>query len=137
MNQLIDGAIDKSRMVLVILIFALVAGTLAYINLPREADPEIDIPVIQVTVGLEGVSPDDAERLIVRPAEKELQTIDGLKELNGVALEGAGQLTMEFDLSFKPEQALLDVREKIDLAKREFPADTCLLYTSPSPRDRG
>ena len=124
MNQLIDGAIDKSRMVLVILIFALVAGTLAYINLPREADPEIDIPVIQVTVGLEGVSPDDAERLIVRPAEKELQTIDGLKELNGVALEGAGQLTMEFDLSFKPEQALLDVREKIDLAKREFPADT-------------
>lgn len=123
MNKLIDGAINKSRMVLIILISALIAGTLTYINLPREADPEIDFPVIQVTVGLEGVSPDDAERLIVRPAEKELQTIEGLKELNGVALEGAGQLTMEFDLSFKPEQALLDVREKIDLAKREFPAD--------------
>ena len=73
MNKLIDGAINKSRMVLIILISALIAGTLTYINLPREADPEIDFPVIQVTVGLEGVSPDDAERLIVRPAEKELQ----------------------------------------------------------------
>ena len=123
MNKLIDGAINTSRMVIVVLVFALIAGAVTYSNLPRESDPEIDFPVIQVTVPLEGISPNDAERLIIRPAEKELQTIEGLKELNGAALEGAGQLTMEFDISFKADQAFLDVREKIDLAKRDFPSD--------------
>ena len=53
MNALIDGAIDKSRMVMIILIFALVSGTLTYINIPKEADPEIPVPFVGVTVPLE------------------------------------------------------------------------------------
>lgn len=123
MNSLIDGAIDKARMVLIILIFALVTGTYTYLNLPKEADPEIAVPIIGVTVPLEGISPDDAERLILGPAETQVQTIEGLKKVNGTATEGAGQLILEFDLSFDPDQALLDVREKIDLAQRDFPSD--------------
>ena len=123
MNALIDGAIDKSRMVMIILIFALVTGTLTYINLPKEADPEIPVPFVGVTVPLEGVSPEDAERLIVRPSETQLQTIEGLKEVNGIAAEGVGQVILEFGISFDADQAILDVREKIDLAERDYPAD--------------
>ena len=123
MNALIDGAIDKSRMVMIILIFALVTGTLTYINLPKEADPEIPVPFVGVTVPLEGVSPEDAERLIVRPSETQVQTIEGLKQLSGVAAEGVGQIILEFGISFDADQALLDVREKIDLAERDYPED--------------
>ncbi|MEO9969247.1 MAG: efflux RND transporter permease subunit, partial [Hyphomonadaceae bacterium] len=91
MNALIDGAIEKSRMVMIILIFALVSGTLTYINIPKEADPEIPVPFVGVTVPLEGVSPEDAERLIVRPSETQLQTIEGLEQMSGTAAEGTGQ----------------------------------------------
>jgi len=52
MYGLIDGAIDKSRMIMVILLFALVAGTLTYINLPKESQPEIPFPNIAVTIPL-------------------------------------------------------------------------------------
>ena len=62
MNSLIDGAISHSRMVLAILIAALIAGGFTYVNLPKEADPDIPIPFVGVTVPLEGVSPEDAEQ---------------------------------------------------------------------------
>jgi len=121
MNALIDGAIDRARMVLAILIVALIAGSLTYMNLPKEADPDVPIPFVGVTIPLEGVSPEDAERLLVRPVETELQSIEGVKQIDSFALEGAGQIIIEFDVSFNQDQAVLDVQEKVDLAKREFP----------------
>lgn len=123
MHSLIDGAIGRARMVLAIFVVAFIAGTLTYIQLPKEADPDIPIPFVGVTVPLEGVSPEDAERLLVRPVETEVRAIEGVKELNGVAFEGAGMIIMEFDVSFDQDQAILDVREKVDLAEREFPDD--------------
>jgi multidrug efflux pump len=123
MNVLIDGAISRARMVLAILLVALIAGTMTYINLPKEADPDVPIPFVGVTIPLEGVSPEDAERLLVRPVESELQGIEGLKQIDSFGLEGAGQIIIEFDVSFDQDQAVLDVREKVDLAKREFPEE--------------
>ncbi len=123
MHALIDGAIGRARMVLTLLAVLLGAGTLTYVNLPKEADPDIPIPYVGVTIPLEGISPEDAERLLVRPVETELRGIEGLKEMNGYGLLGAGQLVLEFDVSFDQDQALLDVREKVDLARREFPED--------------
>lgn len=123
MNALIDGAIGRARMVLAILIVALIAGTSTYINLPKEADPDVPIPFVGVTIPLEGVSPEDAERLLVRPVETELQSIEGVKQIDSFALEGAGQIIIEFDVSFDQDQAVLDVQEKVDLAQREFPEE--------------
>ncbi len=123
MNSLIDGAIGRARMVLAILVVTLIAGSLAYINLPKEADPDVPIPVIGITIPLQGVSPEDAERLLVRPVETELQGIEGVKQIDSFALEGAGQVVIEFGASFDQDQAVLDVREKVDLAKREFPEE--------------
>ena len=123
MNGLIDGAIGRARMVLAILVVALIAGTLTYINLPKEADPDVPIPFVGVTIPLEGVSPEDAERLLVRPVESELQSIEGVKQIDSFGLEGAGQIIIEFDVSFDQDQAVLDVQEKVDLAQREFPEE--------------
>lgn len=108
---------------MIILISALMAGTVTYINLPKEAEPEIAVPFVGITVPLAGVSPEDAERLILRPVETQLQTIEGLKEMTSTAAEGVGQIVLEFETSFDPDQALLDVREKLDLAERDLPSD--------------
>ncbi|MEO1306085.1 MAG: efflux RND transporter permease subunit, partial [Pseudomonadota bacterium] len=123
MHGLIDGAIGRARMVLAILLVALIAGTLTYINLPKEADPDVPIPFVGVTIPLEGISPEDAERLLIRPVEREVQGIEGVKQVDAIALEGAGQIVIEFDVSFDQNQATLDVKEKVDLAKREFPSE--------------
>jgi multidrug efflux pump len=123
MNGLIDGAIGRARMVLAILVCAIIAGTATYIGLPKEADPDIQIPVVGITVPLTGVTPEDAERLLVKPIEQEIQSLEGLKTFRGYGAEGAGQLVLEFELTTDIDQAVLDVKDKVDMAKRYFPDD--------------
>ena len=124
MNAIIDAALQRSRAILLLLALVLVAGTVTYITIPKEADPDVAIPIIYVSIPHDGISPDDAERLLLRPMEKELRSIEGLKELRGQATEGLGTVTLEFEAGFDADQALTDVREKVDVAKAELPGDT-------------
>ncbi|MCR9268157.1 MAG: efflux RND transporter permease subunit, partial [Alphaproteobacteria bacterium] len=123
MTGIVDFAIGRARMVLAIFICALAAGLMSFLTLPREADPDIPFPFVIVVVPLDGISPEDAERLIVRPTETEMRSIEGLVELNGTASLGAGQLVAEFAVPFDADQSVLDVREAVDMARREFPED--------------
>ncbi|NQV19776.1 MAG: efflux RND transporter permease subunit [Rhodospirillales bacterium] len=124
MIKLIDAAFHYSRTVLSVLVLILGAGVVAYVTIPKENNPDINIPLIYVSMTHDGISPEDAERLLVRPMEKELRGIDGVKEMRAVAQEGRASLTMEFTAGFDADQALTDVREKVDLAKSELPDDT-------------
>ncbi len=124
MKSFIDAAFNRSRTVLALLVLLLVSGTTSYVTIPKEAEPDVAIPIIYVSMTHEGISPEDAERLLVRPMEKELQTIEGVKEMRSTAGEGHASVLLEFDAGFDSDKALQDVREKVDLAKVELPADT-------------
>ena len=124
MHALIDAAFDRHRTALLVLLFVLVSGTSAYMSIPKESDPDVPIPIIYVSMSHEGISPEDAERLLVRPMEKELQGVEGLKEMRGTAGEGFGSVLLEFDAGFDSKRALDDVREKVDIAKGQLPAET-------------
>ncbi len=122
--SIISAAFNRSRTSLSLLLFILIAGGLAYINIPKESDPDIDIPIIYVSLHHDGISPEDSERLLVRPIEKEVRTIEGIKEMRSTAFEGGANVLLEFDAGFNADDALDDVREKVDLAKPELPSDT-------------
>jgi len=124
MTTIIDACIERSRPVLLILCLILVAGSVSYITIPKEADPDIAIPIIYVSIGHEGISPEDAERLLIRPMENKLQNIEGVKEMRSTAVEGNASIVLEFDAGFDSDTALTDVREKVDIAKTDLPADS-------------
>ena len=121
MNSLIDAAFSRGRVVALIFVMILLMGASAYLTIPKESEPDIAIPIIYVSVTYEGIAPEDAERLLVRPLEKELQSIEGIKEVRSVAAEGYASVTLEFDAGFNADQAIQDVREKVDLARAELP----------------
>ena len=122
-GPLIDGAIKRRKVVLAVTLIASLFGLFAYLAMPRESDPNIDFPFIAVVVPYPGVSPEDAERLLVRPLETELQTIEGIKEMNAVARQGMAIVNLEFEADFDKDKALAEVRAKVDLARGEFPPD--------------
>lgn len=122
-GPLIDGAIKRRKVVLGVTLIAAIFGLFAYLNMPRESEPDIDLPYISVVVPYPGVSPEDAERLLVKPIELELQTIQGIKSMNGVARQNAAVVTLEFEADFDKNKALEDVRAKVDLARGKFPPD--------------
>ncbi len=121
--QIIETAISRSRTVLLTLVALLVAGLFAYATIPKEAEPDIEIPNIYVSVAYEGISPEDSERLLVRPIEQELRAIEGIKEMTSTAYEGGANVLLEFDAGIDTDKALADVREKVDKAKAEIPAE--------------
>lgn len=124
MNAIIDAAVNHSRSVLSILALVLIAGLGSYLTIPRESKPDINIPIIYVSMTHEGISPEDAERLLVRPMEQELRSIEGIKEMRSRAELGNASVLLEFEAGFDADQALLDVRKAIDLVKPELPDET-------------
>ncbi|MFL5295119.1 MAG: efflux RND transporter permease subunit [Phenylobacterium sp.] len=122
-GPLIDGAIKRRKVVLGVTIAACIFGLMAYFQMPREAQPDIDLPYISVVVPFPGVSPEDAERLLVKPLEVQLQTIQGIKHMNAAARQNAAVVTLEFEPNFSKQKALDDVRSKVDLARGRFPPD--------------
>ncbi|MDT0582067.1 efflux RND transporter permease subunit [Brumicola blandensis] len=124
MNSIIDAAFSRGRSVVLVFVMLVLMGTSAYVTIPKESEPDIAIPIVYVSVSYEGIAPEDAERLLARPLEKELQSIEGLKEIRSIGAEGYASVTLEFDAGFNSDQALQDVREKVDLARAELPPGT-------------
>lgn len=123
MNRLVDAAINRARMIVAFIILSIVAGWSAYTGLPKEGSPNIDIPTLYVSVNYPGVSALDAERLLVKPLETQLKTLEGLKEMTGVATEGHASVALEFDFGFDKDAILAEVRAEVDKAQAEFPVD--------------
>lgn len=124
MHAIIHAAIDRSRTSILLLLFLLICGALAFQSIPKESDPDVAIPIIYVSMGYEGISPEDAERLLARPMENELKSIEGVKEMSATASEGHASVLLEFDAGFDSKKALNDVREKVDVAKSKLPDGT-------------
>lgn len=114
-------AIQNARLTLSILAFFIVAGALSYISIPKEAEPDVPIPIIYVSMAYQGISPEDSERLLLRPMETSLKGLEGVKEMRSSAYEGGGFVLLEFQAGYDFSNALEDVRAKVADARRELP----------------
>ncbi len=121
---MIDKILNSSKLLLTILFFLITFGFYQYNTLPRESDPDISLPVIYVSLYHKGISPTDSERLLIKPLEKELKNIEGLKKISSTSYQSGGNIVLEFDAGFNSEKALSDTRVKIDLIKNKLPKET-------------
>ncbi len=119
--KLVELAIRNARLTISVLLFLMLSGTLAYISIPKEAEPDIQIPIIYVSMSYEGISPEDSERLLLRPMETALKSIQGIKQMTATAYQGGGNVVVEFMAGADLDKALDDVRNKVDDARRELP----------------
>ena len=79
---MIENFLEKRKLILTFLFFFIFFGLQKYVSLPKESDPDISIPVIYVSLAHKGISPDDSERLLIKPMEKELKNIEGVKKIS-------------------------------------------------------
>ena len=124
MKNYIDTAVSRSRAALSIFVAIMLTGFGSYLSIPVELNPDVEVPLIITTIIHEGISPEDAERLLAKPTEVELKSLDGIKEVTSFSSENAATIITEFDISFESKTALSDVREAVNRAKARFPANT-------------
>ena len=118
-----DVAIDRRNTIYVLIVLITVFGLYSYFTLPRESNPEIVIPLILVTTTYEGVSPSDMESLITVPIERKLTGIAGVKDIESTSAEGISFIQIEFEADEDIDAAIQKVRDKVDQAEADLPAD--------------
>ena len=124
MNALINGALSRIRTVVLLFSLAIIIGIASFFTIPKESFPDVQIPNVYVSVGHEGISPEDADRLLYEPMHKELKSLDGLKEIVATSTEGHMSIQLTFYSDVDIDEALVDVREAVDAAKGELPQAT-------------
>jgi multidrug efflux pump len=120
-SSVLAAGFGRARTIVMLLVLLLISGMYAYSIIPREAQPEITIPIFVVTVPYPGISPEDAERLLAQPLERRLQRLSGVKSIQSWSTEGLAQVRVEFLAGHDVRGALADVREEVDLARPQFP----------------
>ena len=119
--DIVKLAIRNARLTISVLIFLILAGAFAYQSIPKEAEPDVAIPIIYVSLAYQGISPEDSERLLLRPVETRMKSLKGVKEMRSASYQGGGFVLIEFDPSQDLQAALTDVRNKVNDAKRDLP----------------
>src|SRR5690554_549079 len=121
MNNIIAGVFSRNRAAMLLLALLFVMGSIAYTIIPKEAAPEIDIPVFTVLVSYPGISTEDSARLLVEPLERKLQSIDGLDTLTAQAGEGFAMLQLKFAAGFDNDKAHRDLQDETEKAEQDLP----------------
>ncbi len=120
----IRASVSRARTTLSIFAAIMATGFVSYLTIPVELNPDVSVPIIVTTIIHEGISPEDAERLLAKPAEVELKTVEGITEVSSFSSEGAATIIAEFDVTLDSTIALQEIRTAIDRAQARFPQST-------------
>ncbi|MCE8531949.1 efflux RND transporter permease subunit [Ruegeria pomeroyi] len=121
MTGIVDWAASRARMVLAFIAISLLIGGFAYVSLPKEGEPDIEIPALFVSVSFPGISAEDSESLLVKPMETELADLDGLKKMSATAAENYAGVALEFEFGWDKTAITADVRDAMNTAQASFP----------------
>ncbi|MCV6597351.1 MAG: efflux RND transporter permease subunit [Mangrovicoccus sp.] len=121
MTGIVDWASARSRMIVAFIALSLLIGGYAYSVLPKEGEPDIEVPALFVSVPFPGISAEDSEKLLVKPMELEFSDLDGLKALHGTAAEGYAGVALEFEFGWDKTRIMADVRDAMNTAEGKFP----------------
>ena len=95
-DRLIDLSLDRHRSTMLVMLGILIFGIVARVSIPVESEPRIEVPFFVVTMVHEGVSPEDATRLLIMPLEIELKSVEGVKKITGTGAEHMATVAVEF-----------------------------------------
>ncbi len=121
--QITKYALKFNTTVAVLILFIILAGGFAYKTLPLEAQPEVEIPTMLVSTIYPGVAPEDMEKLVTNVLESELKDLRDVKKITSSSSESSSVVTVEFEAGVDLDIAYQKLRDKVEKAKPDLPAD--------------
>ena len=122
MHRMIDWAAAHARMVLACIVLTLGAGILAYTGLPKEGEPDIEVPALFISVPFPGISAVDSESLLIRPMEQELSDLNGLTRMTATAAQNYAGVVLEFEFGWDKNATIAEVRDRMSRVESSFPS---------------
>ena len=115
----IKRPVFTTMFILVLVVF----GIRSYPELGVDLYPDVDLPLVGVTVTYEGTAPEEMETLITKPIENRVSQVSGIKTITSTIREGFSQTVLEFDIGVDPKAMASEVREKVATVRRRLPDD--------------
>ena len=116
-------SVDNSTSIIILTLIITVLGLGAYRTMPKESFPEIVIPTVYIGTPYPGNSPVDMENLITRPIEKELKSLNNVKDIKSTSVQDFSSIVVEFTPGVELAKAIQDVKDAVDKSKSELPTD--------------
>lgn len=113
----IKRPVFTTMLVMLLVVF----GLGSYPSLGIDLNPDVDFPLVMVSVSFAGTSPEEMESLVTKPIEDAVSSLSGIKNLSSVTREGSSQITIEFEFGTDPKLAANEVREKVAVARKRLP----------------
>ena len=115
----IKRPVFTTMFILVLIVF----GIRSYPGLGVDLYPDVDLPMVGVTVTYEGTAPEEMETLVTKPIESRVSQVSGIKTITSTIREGYSQTVLEFELGTDPRQMASEVREKVAGVRKRLPDD--------------
>lgn len=116
-------SINRPVLATVLVLIIIIFGVIGYTSLAVREYPNVDNPIITVSVGYPGANAEVIENQITEPLEQNINGIPGIRSLMSQSSQGNSRITVEFELSVDMETAANDVRDKVSRAMRYLPRD--------------
>ena len=116
-------AVDNRVAVYILILIIVLLGWGSYQSLPREAAPDVSIPLVIVSTPYIGVSPADVEGLVTQPLERSLKSLKDIKEITSASKEGLSTVRVEFNVGVDIDDALRRVRDEVNSTRPDLPDD--------------
>lgn len=123
MTRIVEWAVQNTRLIWALFVIVVIGGAWALYSIPKESDPDVPIPYIGVFVSYSGISPEDSERLMLRPIETALRSVQGIRHVRAWAYQGGVNINIEFMADTKMDKALQDVRAQVDSVRARLPKE--------------
>jgi hydrophobe/amphiphile efflux-1 (HAE1) family protein len=115
----INRPVFTTMFILVFVVF----GLWSYPKLGVDLYPDVDLPLVAVTVTYEGTAPEEMETLVTKPIENRISQVSGIKTITSTIREGYSQTVLEFEIGTDPRQMASEVREKVAGVRKRLPDD--------------
>lgn len=125
----------RSKLTPLVTLASLAVGAVAVIATPREEEPQISVPMIDVIVGMPGATPRETENLLARPIEQRMWEIPGVEYVYGMAGDGYSMTTVRFKVGEDQEESVLKVHAKLASVMDEAPAGATQPMVKPHSID--
>ena len=120
---IVSTAVNKFRTTLLIMLFCIIAGVLGRAAMPIASNPNISFPWVNVSVFLEGASPEDMARLVAKPIENRMLRLEGQEEIFSVNSQSVTYVRIQYDVDYDIDQAILDVERAVSEIRNQLPPE--------------
>ncbi|MDH3342902.1 MAG: efflux RND transporter permease subunit, partial [Gammaproteobacteria bacterium] len=113
-----------SKLTLLIMLFAFIAGIYAFLVTPREENPSIVVPAANIIVQKPGASPEEIQQLIIKPLEAIVQGLSGMDHTYGMAMNSIGVVSVQFNVGEDKEDSMVKLYDRVMSHLDEMPPGT-------------